>query len=151
MICSLNKEVFIRDKLIVCMNNLMELFLLQFKNFYYNSQKKELAMTIDSNNTLSSLAQAREKDLVKNLKAKTENRLDSTDKALREQTDKFEALFVKMLLDTSLKLDNPLYPKQAGSDIYNAMFKEQLSESLSGNFGYSELLFNYLKDRQKNS
>ena len=86
----------------------MELFLLQFKNFYYNSQKKELAMTIDSNNTLSSLAQAREKDLVKNLKAKTENRLDSTDKALREQTDKFEAIFIKTLLDVSLNLDTPL-------------------------------------------
>lgn len=131
------------------MNNLMELFLLQFKNFYYNSQKKELAMTIDSNNTLSSLAQAREKDLVKNLKAKTENRLDSTDKALREQTDKFEAIFIKTLLDVSLNLDNPLYPKQPGSDIYNSMFKEQLAENLSGSFGYSELLFNYLKEQQK--
>ena len=127
----------------------MELFLLQFKNFYYNSQKKELAMTIDSNNTLSSLAQAREKDLVKNLKAKTENRLDSTDKALREQTDKFEAIFIKTLLDVSLNLDNPLYPKQPGRDIYNSMFKEQLAENLSGSFGYSELLFNYLKEQQK--
>ena len=29
------------------------------------------------------------------------------------------------------------------------MFKEQLSENLSGSFGYSELLFNYLKDQQK--
>ena len=106
-------------------------------------------MKLDTIGTISSLQESRQKDLVDRLKK--DSLANADDKALREQTDKFEALFVKMLLDTSLKLDNPLYPKQAGSDIYNAMFKEQLSESLSGNFGYSELLFNYLKDRQKNS
>lgn len=106
-------------------------------------------MKLDSTTTLNSLSESRQNDLVNRLKSKNISSAD--DKALREQTDKFEALFIKMLLDTSLKLDNPMYPKQPGSDIYNSMFKEQLAENLSGSFGYSELLFNYLKERQKGS
>ncbi|GAB0172667.1 hypothetical protein [Helicobacter trogontum] len=106
-------------------------------------------MKLDTSSTMTSLAQSKETSLIKNLKAKVDNKTLESDKALREQTDKFEAIFIKTLLDTALNLDNPLYPKQPGSDIYNAMFKEQLSENLSGSFGYSELLFNYLKDQQK--
>ncbi|RDU73765.1 hypothetical protein CQA66_00850 [Helicobacter aurati] len=105
-------------------------------------------MKIDSTNAMTSLAHAKESSLVQELKNKA-NKNDDSDAALKEQTDKFEALFIKTLLDTSLNMDNPLYPKQPGSDIYNAMYKEQLAESLSGNFGYSELLFQYLKDQQK--
>lgn len=71
------------------------------------------------------------------------------DTRLREQTDKFEAMFVKILLDNSLKLENSLYEKQPGTDIYNAMYKESLSDSLSGKFGYSDLLFRFLKDKQQ--
>lgn len=76
----------------------------------------------------------------------------STDDArLKEQTDAFEALILKFMLDSALKLDNPLLPKAAGSDIYNAMYKENIADAVSGNFGYSELLFSYLKDLQKGS
>lgn len=72
----------------------------------------------------------------------------SDDEKLREQTDAFEAIMVKVLLDTALKLENPLYPKEAGHEIYESMYKEQLAQTLSGGFGYSELLFNYLKEQQ---
>lgn len=76
----------------------------------------------------------------------------STDDArLKEQTDAFEALILKFMLDSALKLDNPLLPKAAGSDIYNTMYKESIADAVSGNFGYSELLFSYLKDLQKGS
>ncbi|STQ86118.1 hypothetical protein LS73_005760 [Helicobacter muridarum] len=106
-------------------------------------------MKIDSTNAINSLANAKQSSLITNLKNKIGKGVDNNDAALREQTDKFEALFIKTLLDSSLNMDNPLYPKQPGADIYNAMYKEQLSESLSGRFGYSELLFQYLKDQQK--
>lgn len=106
-------------------------------------------MRLDTSNALNSLTQSKETGLIRDLKAKVDGKTLENDKALREQTDKFEAIFIKTLLDTALKLDNPLYPKQPGSDIYNSMFKEQLSENLSGSFGYSELLFNYLKEQQK--
>ncbi|PAF50612.1 hypothetical protein [Helicobacter sp. 13S00477-4] len=74
--------------------------------------------------------------------------LKGDDKVLKEQTDAFESLVLKFLLDTSLKLDDPLYPKQAGGEIYQSMYKESLSKQLSGSFGYSELLFNFLKEQQ---
>lgn len=70
------------------------------------------------------------------------------DRALREQTDAFESLVVKVLLDTSLKMEDGLFPKQPGSDMYASMYKETLAKSLSGGFGYSELLYNFLKERQ---
>ena len=106
-------------------------------------------MKIDSSGAMAALAASKESGLVSSLKNKAGS-TDYSDKALREQTDNFEALFIKTLLDASLNLDNPLYPKQPGSDIYNSMYKEQLAESLSGNFGYSQLLFDYLKEQQKN-
>ncbi|MGP1450316.1 MAG: Rod binding protein [Wolinella sp.] len=94
-------------------------------------------MTIDSSNALYS---AQKTPTIENRK--------SDDERLREQTDAFEAVMIKTLLDTALKLDNPLYPKEAGHEIYESMYKEQLSQTLSGGFGYSELLFNYLKEQQ---
>lgn len=71
------------------------------------------------------------------------------DKKLREQTDNFEALFLQIMLKDAIKNENPLYPKQPGSDIYHSMYIENLAQNLSGSFGYSELLFNYLKGLQK--
>lgn len=75
---------------------------------------------------------------------------NSDDLKLREQTDSFEALILKILLDTSLNMENSLYPKEAGSEIYQSMYKDSISQSLSGSFGYSDLLFNYLKELQNN-
>lgn len=76
--------------------------------------------------------------------------LNSDDIKLREQTDSFEALILKVLLDTSLNMENSLYPKEAGNEIYQSMYKDSISQSLSGSFGYSDLLFNYLKELQNN-
>lgn len=67
---------------------------------------------------------------------------------LKEQTDKFEAFFIKQVLDISMKNDNPLFPKDAGDKIYNSMYNEAMSDNLSGSFGYSELLFNFLKENR---
>lgn len=99
------------------------------------------------NNTLASINIAKDSNLVDDLKNKLKN--NSSDMALREQTDKFEAIFIKTLLDSALNLDDPLYEKGPGDEIYKSMFKAELANNLSGSFGYSELLFNFLKDRQK--
>jgi Rod binding domain-containing protein len=74
---------------------------------------------------------------------------DKTEAELKGLADEFESLLLKTLLDITLKNENSLFPKQAGSDIYKSMYNEELSKELSGSFGYSELLFNYLKDIQK--
>ena len=66
---------------------------------------------------------------------------------LKEQTDAFEAIILKMLLDRSIQAKDPLLPKDPGRDIYRSMMNEERSKQLSGAFGYSELLFNYLVEK----
>jgi len=68
------------------------------------------------------------------------------DVALKKYTDEFEAIMVKQLLDVSMKSDNALFPKAVGSDIYKSMYSDTMSKELSGGFGYSELLFKFLKE-----
>ncbi|MBV5278084.1 MAG: rod-binding protein [Campylobacteraceae bacterium] len=68
------------------------------------------------------------------------------DALLKEQTDKFEAFFIKQVLDIAMKNDSKLYPKDAGDKIYNSMYNDTMSTSLSGQFGFSEMIFSFLKE-----
>ncbi len=74
--------------------------------------------------------------------------IDSTtnDALLKEQTDKFEAFFIKQVLDIAMQSDNNLYPKDAGDKIYKSMYNDTMSTALSGQFGFSEMIFNFLKE-----
>jgi Rod binding domain-containing protein len=74
--------------------------------------------------------------------SKTENL-----KKLKESCDSFESEILNFYLKEGLKQDNTLFPKSAGEDIYHSMEVEQLSKELSGGFGYSKLLFDYLKTK----
>ena len=76
---------------------------------------------------------------------KLENVNSKDDIALKEQTDNFEAVFLKIVLDKSLKTENHLFPKGVGEDIYKSMYNDALSKDLSGGFGFSQMLFNFLK------
>ncbi len=69
------------------------------------------------------------------------------DKKLKEQTDNFEAFMIKKVLDISLKRENTLFGKDPGDKIYNSMYNDTMSKALSGGLGYSELLFNFLKEQ----
>ncbi|NPA12189.1 MAG: hypothetical protein GXO62_08095 [Epsilonproteobacteria bacterium] len=68
-------------------------------------------------------------------------------KKLKEACDGFESEILNFYIKDALKSENILFPKSPGEDIYKAMYQEELSKEISGNFGYSELLFNYLKDK----
>ena len=70
-------------------------------------------------------------------------------KALREQTDAFESFFVKMVLDIAIKTENPLFGKDAGDEIYGSMSRQTMSEALSGGFGFSDMIYDYLLERAK--
>ena len=70
--------------------------------------------------------------------------LKGDDARLHEQTDKFEALILKQMLDIAMKSGDTLFPKATGSKIYESMYHDTLSKELSGGFGYSELLFQFL-------
>lgn len=74
----------------------------------------------------------------------SEGALKGDDARLHEQTDKFEALILKQMLDIAMKSGDTLFPKATGSKIYESMYHETLSKELSGGFGYSELLFQFL-------
>ncbi|KAB0614160.1 rod-binding protein [Campylobacter hyointestinalis] len=79
-----------------------------------------------------------------NLKDKS---LSKDDALLKEQTDAFEAFLVKEVLDISIKNENSLFPKDAGDKIYSSMYNDTMSKALSGGLGFSEMLFNFLKER----
>ena len=70
-------------------------------------------------------------------------------KKLRKQTDAFEAIILKMVLDKALDTKDPLLPEDPGRKIYRSMQNDEISKQLSGAFGYSELLYNYLVEQQK--
>ena len=96
-----------------------------------------------TNNIDNSVALMQNSYSLKNIKIDTTN-----DKKLKEQTDKFEAFFIKKVLDISLKNENKLFPKDAGDKIYNSMYNDTMSNQLTGKFGFSELLFNFLKENR---
>ncbi len=76
------------------------------------------------------------------------NTVNSSDAKLKEQTDKFEAFFIKKVLNISLKNENKLFEKDPGDKIYNSMYNDAMSNSLTGKFGFSEMLFNFLKEER---
>lgn len=96
-------------------------------------------MKVDNSNAISSYERSKIPSLNKTS--------ISDDVKLKEQTDAFEAFFLKQVLDISIKNENPLFPKDAGDKIYNSMYNDTMSKSLSGGFGFSDLLFNFLKER----
>jgi Rod binding domain-containing protein len=71
------------------------------------------------------------------------------DKALREQTDAFESVIVKMLLDESSKDEKNLFSQQndPGDKIYKSMFREELSKASAGSFGFSQMLYDFLSQK----
>ena len=74
---------------------------------------------------------------------------NENDQKLKEQTDKFEAFLLKKVLDISLKSENRLFGKDAGDKIYRSMYNDTFSQALSGDIGFSQMLFDFLKE-QKN-
>jgi len=80
------------------------------------------------------------------------NKINISDKSnlkkLKSSCDAFESELLKHFLKDALKENNSLYPKSAGEGIYKSMETQEYAKSLSGGFGYSKLLFNYLKEKQ---
>lgn len=75
---------------------------------------------------------------------KIDNSLDK--KALKEQTDAFESLLLKMLLDISMENQKNLFSdvNDPGEKIYQSMYRDELSKTAAGSFGFSQILFDYL-------
>jgi len=71
---------------------------------------------------------------------------NAEDKALREQTDAFESIIIKMLMDNAMKDEKNLFSDQndPGDKIYKSMYRDELSKASAGSFGFSEMLYDYL-------
>ena len=70
------------------------------------------------------------------------------DAALREKTDQFEAIIVKMMLDEAMKDEKNLFNTQdPGDKIFKSMYREELSNASAGGFGFSQMLFEHLSQK----
>lgn len=70
------------------------------------------------------------------------------DDALRKVTDDFESFFTQQLLDISLK-STKIAGEGNGSDIIKGMYTQALSQESTGTVGISDLLYNFLSQRNK--
>lgn len=104
--------------------------------------------TYSMNNTLLERA-AKARNLESDFKINNNEIITKTkeDEALKEQTDAFEAFFLKQVLDVSLKTQNSLFGKDASDEIYSSMYNDTMSKALSGGMGFSKLLYDFLKER----
>jgi len=72
------------------------------------------------------------------------------DASLREQTDAFESVILKMLLDNAMKDEKNLFSEQndPGDKIYKSMYRDELSKASAGGFGFSSMLYDYLSQKK---
>lgn len=68
------------------------------------------------------------------------------DKELRNQTDAFEAVIIKMLMDNAAKDEKNIFSQEndPGDKIYKSMYRDELSRASAGGFGFSQMLYEYL-------
>lgn len=100
---------------------------------------------IDNTLALNAYNRLNDSKISTNLAKLGANSIDKT--KLKEQTNAFEAFMVKTILDISIKNENSLFPKDAGDKIYQSMYNDTMSRALSGGFGFSKLLFDFLTQR----
>lgn len=70
-------------------------------------------------------------------------------KVLREKTDQFEAIIVKMMLDEAMKDEKNVFSSanDPGDKIYKSMYREELSNASAGGFGFSQMLYDNLSQK----
>ncbi|MDF1874313.1 rod-binding protein [Sulfurimonas sp. SAG-AH-194-I05] len=68
---------------------------------------------------------------------------------LREQTDAFESVIIKMLMDNAMKDEKNLFTEQndPGEKIYKSMYRDELSKASAGGFGFSQMLYDFLSQK----
>ena len=71
------------------------------------------------------------------------------DAELRAQTDAFESVILKMLMDNAAKNEKNLFSQEndPGDKIYKSMYRDELAKASSGGFGFSQMLYEYLSQK----
>lgn len=72
------------------------------------------------------------------------------DKALREQTDAFESVILKMLMDSAMQDEKNIFSSEndPGDKIYKSMYREELAKASAGGFGFSQMLYDFLSQKK---
>ncbi len=75
--------------------------------------------------------------------AKAEN------KELREQTDAFESVILKMMMDNAMQDEKNIFSDEndPGDKIYKSMYREELAKASAGGFGFSQMLYDFLSQK----
>jgi len=75
------------------------------------------------------------------------------DAALREKTDEFEALIIKMMLDNALQDEKNIFSNEndPGDRIFKSMYRDELSKASAGGFGFSQMLYEHLSQARQGS
>jgi len=96
-------------------------------------------------NALTMKAQMMAQNSVPKIDAHAEN------KELRKQTDAFESVILKMLMDNAMKDEKDLFSSQKdpGDKIYKSMYRDELSKASAGSFGFSQMLYDYLSQKSR--
>jgi Rod binding domain-containing protein len=65
---------------------------------------------------------------------------------LRKQTDAFESIILKMLMDNAMADEKNIFSaaNDPGDKIYKSMYREELAKVSAGGFGFSEMLYDFL-------
>lgn len=76
---------------------------------------------------------------------------NSSKEELRQRTDEFEAIILKMVMDNALKDEKNIFTQanDPGDKIYNSMYRDELTKASAGGFGFSQMLFEYLSQKQE--
>ncbi|MDD2789957.1 MAG: rod-binding protein [Sulfurimonas sp.] len=78
-------------------------------------------------------------------------KIDATaeNEELRKQTDAFESVILKMLMDTAAENEKNLFSEQndPGDKIYKSMYRDELAKASAGGFGFSQMLYDYLSQK----
>jgi len=70
-------------------------------------------------------------------------------KELREQTDAFESVILKMMMDNAMQDEKNIFSDEndPGDKIYKSMYREELAKASAGGFGFSQMLYDFLSQK----
>jgi flagellar protein FlgJ len=93
-------------------------------------------------------------NFVKPLEKIDEKKLTKNEKSLKEATEEFESIFIKMLLDAQDKTvdrENSMFYGGNSEDIFRSMLNQERAKDLakSGEFGLAKIMYEQLSKNLK--
>ncbi|MDD2653403.1 MAG: rod-binding protein [Sulfurimonas sp.] len=75
---------------------------------------------------------------------------NAEDVKLREQTDAFESIIIKMIMDNTMEDEKNIFSdaNDPGDKIYKSMYRDELAKASAGGFGFSQMLYDFLSQKR---